>query len=85
MTKPESIAYSFNDYFSNKPRINNLLVSPSVGQFTASRCARSDTKIEALKIANNSFHFTTILARVINKSFDQGVFPDHMKTAKLTP
>ena len=34
-----------------------------------------DTKISALKIANNSLNFTSILAKIINKSFNEGVFP----------
>ena len=44
-----------------------------------------DTKIEALKIANTSFVFTHTLAMIINMSFQQGVFPDQMKTAKVIP
>ena len=42
-------------------------------------------KIEALKIANMSFNVITMVARVINISFEQGVFPDQMKTAKVVP
>ena len=44
-----------------------------------------DTKIEALKIANTSFVFTRTLAMIINMSFQQGVFPEQMKTAKVVP
>ena len=44
-----------------------------------------DTKIEALKIANTSHVFTSVLAEVINKSFDQGVFPQELKIAKVVP
>ena len=44
-----------------------------------------DTKIEALKIANSSHVFTSVLAVVINKSFEQGLFPEQMKVAKVVP
>ena len=44
-----------------------------------------DTKIEALKIANSSHFFTRTVAMVINKSFQQGVFPEQMKLAKVIP
>ena len=44
-----------------------------------------DTKIEALKIANTAFTFTNSLAKIINKSFKEGVFPEQMKIAKVIP
>ena len=44
-----------------------------------------DTKISALKIANTSYNFTNILACTINKSFHEGLFPEQMKTARVTP
>ena len=44
-----------------------------------------DTKISALKIANLSYNFTNMFAMVINKSFHDGVFPEQMKTARVTP
>ena len=44
-----------------------------------------DTKISSLKITNESYGFTTALAKVINKSFQQGVFPDQMKIARVIP
>ena len=37
------------------------------------------------KIANSSNVFTSIIAMVINKSFQQGVFPKQMKMAKVVP
>ena len=42
-------------------------------------------KISALKIANNSLNFTSILAKIINKSFNEGVFPQQLKTARVVP
>ena len=42
-----------------------------------------DTKISALKIANNPLNFTSILAEIINKSFNEGVFPQQLKTARV--
>ena len=44
-----------------------------------------DTKIEALKITNSSYVFTSTLAMILNKSFQQGVFPAQMKMAKVIP
>ena len=44
-----------------------------------------DTKISALKIANESYVFTNALAGVINKSLRQGIFPDELKIARVTP
>ena len=44
-----------------------------------------NTKIEALKIANSSHVFKCVLVVVINKSFEQGVFPEQMKVAKVVP
>ena len=44
-----------------------------------------DSKISALKIANDSFAFTNALAGIINKSFQQGIFPGELKIAKVVP
>ena len=43
------------------------------------------TEIDALKIANKSHSFTNALALSMNKSFQEGVFPDQMKTARVVP
>ena len=48
------------------------------------KCTR-DTKISSLKLANISYGFTSTLARVINKSFQEGIFPEQMKLARVTP
>ena len=47
--------------------------------------ATGDTKIDALKIANTSHNFTNVLAMIINKSFQEGVFPEQMKMARVIP
>ena len=44
-----------------------------------------DTKINALKIANNDIKFTNALAKVITSSFEQGIFPQALKTARVVP
>ena len=44
-----------------------------------------DTKISALKIANMSYGFTHAFASVINKSFQEGIFPEQLKIARVTP
>ena len=47
--------------------------------------ATLDTKISALKMANTDTMFQNVLANVINASFEQGQFPDQLKTAKVVP
>ncbi len=47
--------------------------------------ATLDTKIEPLKIANGSYSFTSALAKIINNSFEQGIFPQHLKLARVIP
>ena len=47
--------------------------------------ATLDTKIEPLKVANKCFNFTITIARLISNSFNQGVFPSSLKTAKVVP
>lgn len=47
--------------------------------------ATLDTKISPLKIANTDPKFTEALAKVINSSFKQGVFPNELKTARVVP
>jgi len=47
--------------------------------------ATMDTKIEPLKIANGCFNFTSVLSKVINLSFQQGIFPESLKVAKVVP
>ena len=44
-----------------------------------------DTKISALKIANNSLNFTSILSEIINNSFNEGVLLQQLKTARVVP
>ena len=45
----------------------------------------SDTKISALKIANEDVKFKHVIASTINASFEQGTFPHQLKTAKVVP
>ena len=47
--------------------------------------ASLDTKIGPLKLANESFSFTETIANLINKSFEQGIFPQSLKLAKVIP
>ena len=47
--------------------------------------ATQDTKINPLKIASTCDNFNNKLAQIINFSFEQGVFPKAMKTAKVIP
>ena len=47
--------------------------------------ATLDTKIEPLKIASSCENFTVALTKIINSSFEQGIFPQALKTAKVVP
>ena len=45
----------------------------------------SDTKVSVLKIANEDEKFMTIMTNIINSSFEQGIFPQQLKLAKVVP
>ena len=47
--------------------------------------ATQDVKIEPLKIAKECPKFCEILSNVVNSSFNEGIFPTSMKTAKVVP
>ena len=44
-----------------------------------------DTKMSTLKLASASRQFTHTIADVINSSFEQGKFPQSLKTARVVP
>ena len=44
-----------------------------------------DTKISALKIANENSNFVVAFAKIVNSSFEQGIFPEALKIAKVVP
>ena len=44
-----------------------------------------DIKISAIKIANSCPKFVKAFANMVNSSFEQGIFPDSPKTAKVVP
>ena len=44
-----------------------------------------DTKKSAFKITNKSFSFTHILAKIINTSFSDGIFPQKLKNSRVVP
>ena len=47
--------------------------------------ATLDTRVSALKIANNDIKFTQIIAKIITSSFEQGIFPQSLKLARVVP
>jgi exonuclease III len=47
--------------------------------------ATLDTRIGPLKIANSNFKFTHTLAKIITASFEQGIFPQSLKLARVVP
>ena len=85
-----SVNVEFNDYliatvenFINLTLADASEVHGIINNFQ--NTATRDTKRSALKIANASFNFTSTLATIINKSFQQGIFPDQLKIAKVIP
>ena len=81
---------SFDKFLKNSVSRTMYLNSVSAGEVhdiikSFKNKTTRDTKIEALKLANLSFNFTNALAKIINKSFQQGVFPEQMKTARVIP
>ena len=45
----------------------------------------SDTKVSALKTASGVMEFNYTLSDVINCSFNNGIFPNQLKVAKVVP
>ena len=77
--------------FLDSPCQNSIFLRPT-DQFEVHKIIKSfknkstlDTKVEALKIANTSFTFTNTLAKILNSSFQQGIFPQALKLAKVVP
>ena len=44
-----------------------------------------DIRISLLKIANTSIKFADTLAKIIDKSFTEGVFPEQLKSVRVVP
>ena len=47
--------------------------------------ATRDSKVSALKVANCDFKFTQALADIITASFQEGIFPQTLKSARVVP
>ena len=77
--------------FMHRPCPNSIYIKPTEPGEVHSvikgfkNKATLDTKIGPLKLANSSLNFTTALAKVINTSFNQGVFPNALKVARVVP
>ena len=54
-------------------------------KYTVKNKATLDTKISALKLASLDTKFVETLARVVTKSFEDGVFPQSLKLARVVP
>ena len=77
--------------FLSDPCQNSLFIRPT-NQYEVFNIINSfknkstlDTKIESLKIANNCQNFAEMLSKIINNSFEQGIFPDSLKLARVVP
>ena len=77
--------------FLHSPSQNSVYIKPTVPTEVHSviksfkNKATLDTKIGPLKLANSSYNFTSALSKVINSSFNQGVFPSALKLARVVP
>ena len=80
-----------HNQFMSSPVANSIFLSPVTPYDVHSviknfqNKATQDIKISSLKIANESSCFTATLAKVINKSFIEGIFPEQLKTARVVP
>ena len=82
-----------NDFnkFLTAPVHNSIFLSPIEGSEVSGiihnlkNKATLDTKINPLKIASTCDKFNENLAKVISCSFEQGVFPNSLKTARVVP
>ena len=81
---------SFSEYMPN-PVNNSIYLRPVDGGEVYNiindlkNKATLDTKVSPLKVANTNFKFTDSLAKVISSSFNDGIFPQQLKTARVIP
>ena len=86
-------SYSSDDFecFLTQPVSNSIYVKPvAPGEVyeiikNMKNKATLDTKVSALKLASLDPKFTTVLANVITSSFEQGIFPQSLKLARVVP
>ena len=77
--------------FLKKPVTNTIYIKPVEADEihdivkNLKNKATLDTKVSALKIANTNYNFTHTLAKIITASFEQGVFPQSLKLARVVP
>ena len=74
------------------PRVMSAIKLEPVTEYEISQIVNNfknkstqDTQISALKIANSYISFRNVLSHIINKSFDEGLFPEDLKVAKVIP
>ena len=89
-SRPMHSPYEFEN-FLRAPVSNSIYIGPvSSSEIyeivkNMKNKATLDTKVNPLKIANTDDKFTKVLAKVINASFTQGIFPQSLKTARVVP
>ena len=77
--------------FLGKPSLNSMYLQPAQSYEIAKiidnfkNKATLDTRMNALKIANNCEKFVDVLCEMINCSFNDGIFPEALKIAKVVP
>ena len=85
-----SESYNYQDFLKNPSNRDMNLEIVTGGEVYNVICnfknkSTLGAKMSALKIANKSIGFTYTLASIINKSFQEGIFPDQMKNARVIP
>ena len=92
--KQENLANTeqvYHDTFLNNSTINSIYLRPvepdEINEIIKGfkNKSTSDTKISALKIANEDAKFRLIISDIVNLSFEQGIFPEQLKLAKVIP
>ena len=89
---PDKCANGFQSFLKDEHRIGESFVLEDVVGTEVQRIianfknkATQDIRMSSLKIANKCQSFYETLAKVINQSFKEGVFPSQLKIAKVIP
>ena len=89
----ENVQYNRNEFqnFMPSPVQNSMFTRPVDSSEVydiiknMKNKATLDTKVNPLKIANSDFKFTNTLAKIITSSFQDGIFPQPLKLARVVP
>lgn len=89
---PENHASGYQSFLKDEHRVGESFTLKDVAGTEVQRIianfknkATQDIRMGSLKIANKCQSFYDTLAKVINQSFKEGVFPSQLKVAKVIP